>query len=223
MYLEEVLNIMSSIHEDVKNLLKSLYTSSPAFNVITQALFMLPLKARVFWRMYPELEEYEEAVMGLFSLKYTEKGFIESTIYGLGHHLTGLYRVLFTILMNINWRARLLKIANISEEEFKEFDPLRAWLEVSMEYLSKTDKDALKILEVIIAKLLGKRSDDSISWDEIKRSVEKDVKNFDASLENLKRFSLIYYESPLFIYARNCPLLLEVYSDLRNRLKELLR
>jgi hypothetical protein len=214
---------MSSVHEDVKNLLKSLYTSSPAFNVVTQVLFMLPLKARVFWSMYPELGEHEEAFMELFSLKYTDKGFIESTIYGLGYYLTGLYRVLFGVLININWRTRLLKLANISEEEFKEFDPLRAWLEVSMEYLSKTDKDALKILEVIIAKLLGKRSDDSVSWDEIKRSVEKDVKNFDASLENLKRFSLIHYENPHFIYARNCPLLLEVYSDLRNRLKELLR
>jgi len=222
MYLE-VLYIMSSVHEDVKNLLKSLYTSSPAFNVVTQALFILPLKARVFWRMYPELEEHEEAFMGLFSLRYMEKGFIESTTYGLGYYLTSLYRVLFGILTNINWRTRLLKLANISEEEFKEFDPLRAWLEVSMEYLSKTDKDALKILEVIIAKLLGKRSDDSVSWDEIKRSVEKDVKNFDASLENLKSFSLIHYENPYFIYVRNCPLLLEVYSDLRNRLKELLR
>jgi hypothetical protein len=221
MYLE-VLYIMSSVHEDVKNLLKSLYTSSPAFNVVTQALFMLPLKARVFWSMYPELGEHEEAFIELFSLKYTEKGFIDM-IGGLGYYLTSLYRVLFGILTNINTRTRLLKLANISEEEFKEFDPLRAWLEVSMEYLSKTDKDALKILDVIIAKLLGKRSDDGISWDEIKRSVEKDVKNFDASLENLKRFSLIHHESPHFIYARNCPLLLEVYSDLRNRLKELLR
>jgi hypothetical protein len=212
---------MSSLQEDVKNLLKGLYSISPAFNGITQALFILPLKARVFWSMYPEFAENEEMLMDLFSIRYTDRGFLE-VADGFGSHLLALYRVLFDMLMNVNKRRLLLKLANISENEFKEFDPLRAWLEVSLEYLSKVDKDALKILDVIVTKLSGKRPEEYVSWDEIKNTVTG-IRSFEASLENLTRLFLIRYESSSWVYVRNCPLLLDFYADLRAKLKELLK
>jgi hypothetical protein len=141
---------------------------------------------------------------------------------GLGYYLVTLYRMLFDILADVNRRGRLLRLANLSEDEFKEFDPLRAWIEISLDYLSKADKDALKILDAIITKLSGKKLDEYVSWDEIRKSLT-DIKNFDSSLENLKRFQLIRQESSYGVYVRNCPLLLEFYSDLRTKLKELLR
>lgn len=212
---------MSGFQEDIKNMLRGFYSISPACNGITQALFVLPLKARTFWNMFPEIGDYEEDFIELFSLRYTEKGAIDMA-GGLGYYLVTLYRMLFDILADVNRRGRLLRLVNLSEDEFKEFDPLRAWIEISLEYLSKADKDALKILDVIITKLSDKKLDEYVSWDEIRKSLT-DIKNFDSSLENLKRFQLIRQESSYGVYVRNCPLLLEFYSDLRTKLKELLR
>jgi hypothetical protein len=214
---------MSGLQEDIKNMLRGFYSISPACNGITQALFVLPLKARTFWKMFPEIGDYEEDFIELFSLRYTEKGAIDM-VGGLGSYLVTLYRILFDILADVNRRRQLLRLANLSEDEFKEFDPLRAWIEISLEYLSKADKDALKILDTIITKLSGKKLDEYVSWDEIRKSLT-DIKNFDSSLENLKRFQLIRQESSygVYVYVRNCPLLLEFYSDLRTKLKELLR
>jgi len=113
----------------------------------------------------------------------------------------------------------LLSLANISEEEFREFDPLRAWIEVSLKYLAEVSKDALKLLDIVATKLSDK---ESVSLDEIRRAAS-DIKNFDALMETLKRFFLLPYEEPSWIYRRDCPLLLDVYSDLRSRLREMLR
>jgi hypothetical protein len=197
---------------------------SPAYNWLVQMLFILPQKAKALMSMYPELMEREDELMELFSLRYTDRGFMETSSYPnpLGFHLAGLYHSLFKTLMDVNGRSRLLKLANISEDEFKEFDPLRAWIRLSLEYLARGDKDALKLLDIAVSKLSGRRPDESVSWDEVKKSAT-DVEDFEGSMGILKRFFLLPYESASWIYGRECPLLLEVYSDLRVKLKELSR
>jgi len=74
---------VSSLQEDVRNLLKLLYSMSPAYNSVVQALFILPQRARVLMGMYPELMEKEEELMELFSLRYSERGLMEAR-EGLG-------------------------------------------------------------------------------------------------------------------------------------------
>ena len=159
--------------------------------------------------------------MELLGLRYTERGFMETSGYEnpFGQHLAGLYHSLFKELCNAERRRRLLKLADLSEEEFREFDPLRAWIEVALNYLADVDKDVLRLLDIVITKLSGKRLDESIDWDEIK-SAATEIRDFEASRDILKRFFLLPYTSTSYIYGYECPLLLKSYSDLRNRLKE---
>jgi len=212
-----------SLQEELKNLLQYLCYASPAYNRLTQMLLILPQKARRLWGMYPDLMEREEELMTLFSLKYTSDGSIEAQSYPtpLGFHLAGLYRSLFEVLADPNKRERLLRLTGLSEEEFKKIDPLRAWIEVSLDYLAKTDKDSLKLLNVVVEKLSGKRPDESVSWEEIRRTAN--VSNPEDSARTLRRFFLLYESSSYSVYARDCPLLLDAHSDLRAKLKELLR
>ncbi|MCC6014695.1 MAG: hypothetical protein LM564_03205 [Desulfurococcaceae archaeon] len=213
---------MSSLQEDIRNMLMSLYNMSPAYNSVVLALFILPEKAWALMGMYPELMEREDELMELLSLRYTERGFIEVYSDGLGHQLVNLYRRLFTILADTDRRSLLLKLAGFSEEEFRKYDPLRAWIEVSLEFLAKVRKDALRLLDIVIAKLSGKKPDEYVGWDEIKTAAT-DIKDFDALRSILRRFFLLPYSSEYAVYRRDCPLLLDVYSDLRAKLSELLR
>jgi hypothetical protein len=213
----------SSLQEDVKNLLKCLYSVSPAYNGLVQMLFVLPQRTRALMGMYPELMEREDELMALFSLRYTSEGFMEASGYPrpLGLHLAGLYRSLFETLADPDGRSRLLKLANVSEGEFKELDPLRVWMEVSLEYLAKADKDSLRLLDVVVTKLSGRRPDEAVSWEEVGRAAN--IKDLAASAKTLNLFFLLPYKSSYSICGRECPLLLEAYSDLRTKLKELLR
>jgi len=208
--------------EELRNLLEYLFYTSPACNSLTQMLLILPQKAKELLQIYPELMEYEEELMQLFSLEYTEKGFIKTSYYGvaLGAHLAGLYAALFKTLANPKRRSLLLKLAGLSEEEFKEIDPLRAWIEVSLEYLATSNKDALKLLDIIVDKLAGKELEEYVGWEEIRAG---NMENIEALREILRGFRLLLYESSSAIYRKECPLLLEAYSDLRRKLKELLR
>jgi len=213
----------SNLQEELKNLLKCLCSIGPASNELIQMLFILPQKSRMLMNLYSEFMESEDDLMKIFSLRYTSDGFIEASTYPcpLGYHLAGLYHSLFEILMDNDKRKHLLRLANITEEEFKEFDPLRFWIKISIEFLANYNKDALRLLDVIVDKLSGKRPDEYIDWEEIKKSIS--IKDFEVLRNILKRFFLIYEESSSYIYGRNCPLLLDVYSDLRAKLKELLR
>jgi len=211
----------TDLQEDFKNLLKYLSAMSPAYNRVVQMLFLLPQRAKILMRMYPEAMEREDEIFEFFSLEYDTKGFIKYSSYGFGSYLASLYNILFSILMEADRRKRLLQLAGIKEEEFKEFDPLRAWIDVSLDYLAKANKDALKLLDVVITKLSGKGPGDSISWDEIRKAAP-DIKNFEALMELLRQFFLIRYQYTSWIYVRECPLLLDVYSDLRDKLKKLL-
>lgn len=221
MYLLSVIPMSTDLQEDFKNLLKYLSAMSPAYNRVVQMLFLLPQRAKVFMLMYPEVMEREDEIFEFFSLEYDSKGFIKYSDYGFGSYLVSLYRSLFWMLMEVDRRKRLLQLAGIREEEFKEFDPLRAWIDVSLDYLAKANKDALKLLDVVITKLSGKGPGDSISWDEIRRATP-DIKNFEALMELLKQLFLIRYQYTSWIHVRECPLLLDVYSDLRGKLKKLL-
>jgi hypothetical protein len=187
-------------------------------------IFILPQRARALAGLYPELVENEEELLELFSLRYTDKGFIEaySSRNPLGLYIAGLYRALFKTLADPDRRGRLLKLANISESEFKELDPLRAWIEVSLEYLAKVNKDALKLLDLIVAKLSGKGPGEYLSLDEVKKSA-RDIEGFENLMGTLRHFLLLPYEYDSLVYVRECPLLLEAYSDLRAKLQELSR
>jgi hypothetical protein len=213
--------MLTDLQEDFKNLLKYLSAMSPAYNRLVQMLFLLPQRAKIFIRMYPEVMEREDEIFELFSLEYDSKGFIRYSSYGFGSHLVSIYHSLFQILMEAGGRKRLLQLAGITEEEFKEFDPLRAWIVVSLDYLAEANKDALKLLDIVITKLSGKGPGEYISWDEIKKATP-DIKNFEALMELLRQFYLIRYQYTGWIYVKECPLLLDVYSDLRDKLKKLL-
>jgi len=216
---------MSRLQETVKHLLEALHNMSPAYNELVQMIFILPQRARALTRMYPELvENNEEELLELFSLRYTDKCFIEaySSRNPLGLYIAGLYRALFKTLADPDRRRRLLKLANISESEFKEIDPLRAWIEVSLEYLAKVNKDVLKLLDFIVAKLSGKGPSEYLSLDEVKKSAT-DIKGFENLMGTLRHFLLLPYEYDSSVYVRECPLLLEAYSDLRAKLQELSR
>jgi hypothetical protein len=214
----------SDVREDFRRLLEYLCYASPAYNAAAQMLFLLPQKAKTLMQMFPELMEKEEKLMELFYLRYSSDGSLQAE-YGpapsLGYHLAGLYRSLFRILGDSGKRALLLELAGMSEEEFKKIDPLRAWIEVSLEFLAKVDKDALKLLGAVVEKLSGKRPDESVSWEEVKRAAE--VQDFEKAVRMLERYSLIIYESGYSVYGRDCPLLLDAYSDLRAKLRDLLR
>jgi len=218
---------VSSIKEDLKNLLECLYYVSPAYNRLVQMLFLLPQKVRTLIGMYPDLMELEEELMALFSLEYTSEGFLSTRSHPvpLGYHLANLYHTLFGVLTDPDKRGRLLKLAGLSEEEFKKFDPLRAWIELSLDYLAKAEKekDSLRLLSVIVEKLSGKGPNGYVSWEEIGK--EANVKDLTTSARTLRQFFLLSRrESPYYgVYGRECLLLLDAYSDLRVRLKELLR
>jgi hypothetical protein len=209
-----------SLQEDLKNLLTYLYYVSPAYNELVQMLFILPQKATTLMKMYPELMEREDELLKLFSLRFTSDGFLETSNY-FGYHLSGLYRSLLRILSDPYSRSLLLKLANLSEEEFRKFDPLRSWIEVSLDYLAKVSRETLRLLDVVVDKLSDKKPDESISFEELRKSVG--IENFDTSMKLLERFSLLFPSSAYSIYGKECPLLLEAYSDLRTKLKELLR
>jgi hypothetical protein len=203
----------------VRNLVKALQAASPAYNEITQMLFILPQKPITLLKMYPEVMEREDEVRELIGLRYSAEGFVYPE--GLGSFLAELYHALFRLLSHPEKRRRLLELAGLKEEEFRELDPLRAWIEVSLESLSKINKDSLQLLNLIVSKLSGKMPDESLSWEEV-RSGAGGVK-FEEARTLLKRFYLLPYTSDYFIYAYECPLILDAYSDLREKLKELLR
>lgn len=50
------------VREEFRRLLESLCYASPAYNVVVQMLFLLPLKAKTLMQMYPELMEREEGL-----------------------------------------------------------------------------------------------------------------------------------------------------------------
>jgi len=212
------------VEEHVKNLLKFLSMIGPSSNELTQMLFLLPQKAITLMKIYPELMEKEDILIEILGLSYTNRGFVEPSKYDVlvAHHLAGLFHTFFELLSHPEKRKNLLELANLREEEFKEFDPLRAWFEISIKFLAESNKNALRILEAAITKLAGKKPEEYIEWKEIK-NVISEVKDFEAHMETLKLFHLLRWKSSNYVYARECPLLLDAYSDLRNKLKELLR
>jgi len=201
----------------VRNLVKALQAAGPAYNEITQMLFILPRRPVTLLKMYPEVMESEDEVRELIG--FSAKGFVYPE--GLGSFLAEFYHTLFRLLSHPEKRKRLLELAGLKEEEFKEFDPLRAWIEVSLESLSKINKYSLQLLNLTVSKLSCKEPDESLSWEEV-RSGAGGVK-FEEARTLLKRFYLLPYTSDYSIYAYECPLILDAYSDLREKLKELLR
>lgn len=210
------------VEESVKNLLKALNWASPSYNELTHMLFILPQRATTLIKMYPELMEREEMLIELLGIRYTEQGLIEPRSNTLAAHLANLFHSLFCILSHPEMRRELLDMAGIKEDEFKEFDPLRSWIKVSIETLSNINRDTLRLLDIITTKLSVKKPGESVSWEEVKKEVS-DIKDFDSARNVLKRFFLLPYGSEYSIYTHECPLLLDAYSDLRSKLKELLR
>jgi hypothetical protein len=206
------------IGASVRNLIKALHGASPAYNEITQMLFILPQRSLTLLKMYPEVMEKEDVVRELIGITYTEDGRVYPK--GLGSFLAALYHELFRLLSHPEKRRRFLESAGLKEEEFKESDPLRAWIELSLEILSQINKDALKLLNITVSKLAGKKPDESVSWQDV-RNAAGEIK-FEEAKTHLKQFFLIPYSSEYYLYAHENPLLLDAYSDLRDKLKELL-
>jgi hypothetical protein len=116
-------------------------------------LFLLPQKAAWLINMYPEFMKYENELLELFSPSYDENGFprtYKSYGHNLRNYLANTLHTLFKMLMDINMRKRLLELAGVGEDEFKGFNPLRAWIEVSLKYLAEVDKGTLRLLDMAI-------------------------------------------------------------------------
>lgn len=206
------------INASVKNLINALRDASPAYNEITQMFFILPQRSLTLLKMYPEIMEKEDMIKEVIGIRYSEDGSVNPK--GLGYYLSELYHELFKLLSHPEKRRLLLELAGLKEEEFKEFDPLRSWIEVSLEGLSKINKDALKLLDLIVSKLTGKKLDETVYWEEIERGINGI--NFKEALTILRQFYLLP-RSPLYFYVYECPLVLDAYSDLRGKLKDLVR
>ena len=209
--------------ETFENIIKCLAAISPAYNKCIQMLFILPQKAITLMKMYPDLMEKEDLLMSVFGLKYDEHGRIHPTYDFLGASLRSVYHSLFEVLADSKRRKEILNLANLDEDKFKEIDPLRAWLEIALEYLAEISKDALKMLDACITELLRKETRreylDIYELDEIHKKM-----NIGYSIrELLRQFHLLIYGKRNDSSVYFCPLALDVYSDLRNKLKELLK
>jgi hypothetical protein len=66
-----------------------------------------------------------------------------------------------------------------------------------------------------VDRLAGKELEEYVSWEEIRAG---NMENIEALREILRNFRLLLYESSSAIYRKECPLLLEAYSDLRRKL-----
>jgi len=210
----------TAVQDDVKEFLQVLAAISPASNKLTQMLVVFPERATTLYKLYPEIFEREEEVKLLLGFRYTSDGKIEAGSDTLSEHLRGIFLVLFKLLSNENTRRQILNLAGITEEQFREFDPLRLWLNVALDYVAKTRPEALRLLNTIVEKLSGKEPSSSISKDELKRAV-KEVEDFEFCYDLLNKFWLIL-RSGSWIYAYECPLLLDTYQDLREKLRKLI-
>jgi len=210
----------TAVQDDVKEFLQVLAAISPASNKLTQMLVVFPERATTLYKLYPEIFEREEEVKLLLGFRYTSDGKIEVGSDTLSEHLRGIFLVLFKLLSNENTRRQILNLAGITEEQFREFDPLRLWLNVALDYVAKTHPEALRLLNTIVEKLSGKEPSSSISKDELKRAV-KEVEDFEFCYDLLNKFWLTL-RSGSWIYAYECPLLLDTYQDLREKLRELI-
>jgi len=209
-----------SVAEEFRELLRILSAMSPAYNKITQMFFIMPQRAITLIRLYPEIMEKEDMMREIMGVEYTSEGVIRPK--GMGLHLHALYRELFKQLLHPDKRRKLLALANLTEEEFREIDPLRAWIKIALDFLAEFYKDSLKLLDVIIAKLIGKEPNEYVRWSEIIEAAS-DVEDPERAREILRCFFLLPHEYPDWIYAYECPLLLDIYSDLRKKLHELLK
>jgi len=207
------------MEDQFRELLKALFAMSPAYNRITQMFFIMPQKALTLIKLYPELMEKEEALREVVGIEYTTEGIIRPK--GMGAFLHGLFHELFKQLLHPDKRRKLLALANITEKEFKEMDPLREWLDISLDFMARFNKDALKLLDIIVTKLTGKKPDEYVEWSEVLEAATN-IKDPEEVRELLRHFFLLSYEYSSWIYARECPLCLDVYSDLRRKLRELL-
>ena len=211
------------ISKSFVNIIKCLAAISPAFNKCIQMLFILPQKAITLMKMYPDLIEKEELLIDVFGLRYDEYGKIEPRYDLLGASLRNMYHSLFVVLADSKRREELLNLANLNEDEFKEIDPLRAWLEIALEYLAEISKDALRLLDTYVTELLKKETRreylETYELDRIRKEI-----NADYSIEELLRqFHLLIHGKRDDRFVDFCPLALDVYSDLRIKLKELLK
>jgi hypothetical protein len=127
--------------------------------------------------------------------------------HNLGNYLANTFHTLFKMLMDINLRKRLLELAGVSENEFKKFDPLRAWIEVSLKYLAEVDKGALRLLDMAIIKLSGKGPNGCVelSEKEVAKLININVKDLWALVEKLEKFYLLfrdkyYYSNKISVY-----------------------
>lgn len=211
------------VEDSVKALLQALASIGPASNRLVQMFFMLPKRAIALYKMYPEVFEREEEIKSSFRFEYTSDGTIRPS-EGLCYHLNRIFLCLFRLLANEDTRKQLLGLAGLNEEQFREFDPLRMWLDVALDYVADVDKEALRLLDILVAKLAGKPPSEAIDLgsDEWKKAV-KDIKNADECLKLLVESRLLFQKYSSHIYVRECPLLLEAYSDLREKLKGLLK
>ena len=202
----------SSTGEEFRALFRDLTSMGPASNLLTRMLFTLPEKARILFREYPELMENEDSLLTLFNLEYGKRGFLDS-YEGLGYHLKGLYRSLFSLLSDPESRRKLLELAGLSEEEFRDIDPLRAWLRAAIKYLAEAKPSSLRLLSFVLKKL--EESEEVLLGEGLEEELGKLDVEFEVDLEILKRFGLLYQENPFSIRRRECPLMLDAYSDIR--------
>ena len=215
------------VEQHFQKLLEAFSAISPASNLFSQFLFLLPERASTLFRRYPELMEKEEEILPLFGLKYSEKGLVDTATYDvpstLGHHLKNLIIEVFKQLSREDRRKSLLKLLGQSEEEFQKIDPLRMWMDVGLKYLREVNPKALKVLNRIVHHFREKPGET------LYESAQKDFfaqeglreEEIPSIRDLLFKFRFIHPENRSYI--EGSPLALDVYSGLRKELEELIR
>ena len=217
-YCESVSALPDEVSESIKRLFEGLNYIGPAYNILTRFLIMLPADVLRLYQIYPNIIEKKDEMMRLLGLEFTRDGKVDVKSYEFGEYLRGSFLSVFRLLSDCESRASILRMMGVSEEEFKEYDPLRAWLEVSMDYTKEVMPSALKLLNIIVETLLDK---DSIylESDEWRKKVEG-FENVDICLRFLYENVLLLPPFTSGHIRRNeCPLTLNIYSDLRDKLK----
>jgi len=217
------------VEQHFQKLLEALSAISPASNLLSQFLFLLPERASTLLRRYPELmEEREEEILSLFGLKYDEKGLIDVASSGVssnfGYYLKYLMREIFKQLSKEEGRKSFLKLLGQSEEEFRKIDPLRMWIDIVLKYLKEANPKALKVLNRIVLRFKEKPGETLDEGEQKELFVQEDVREEEIpSLRDLLfKFNLIY-PGIISSYIAGSPLALDLYEDLRRELEEPIR
>ncbi|MEM3795554.1 MAG: hypothetical protein QW429_06730 [Thermoprotei archaeon] len=225
-------------------LLKALTAMGPGSNYFTMALFVLPQDINKWSNNFNQVLKDNNAKALLQRLTYTANWQVHPNFQYFGSALKDLYVKLFAELADPLFRAQLLGVAGLSENQFKVIDPLRYWLDTLIKSLSGSKPYVLSVLGKILD-LLANNSQMVLTFNTQDPIVNTFGVTSEQLLDSIETLSSYYVIRASFvpldqraltatsvgssvynlqvnysvrIEKEYCPLLLPAYADLRGRL-----